>query len=222
LFDGDVLPRTPFEALAAGAGREVELIAGHNLDEYRLFLATDGRLGNITDQEAATALRILAPDADGAKGDRQAYPDASTERLYELVNSDWLFRMPSHRLTEAQVAGGGRAYAYELIWPAPGMDGVLGACHSLDVPLVFGNSRRGLLDLLLGAEPPLTPSWSRGTSAPRGRPSPAPATQAGRPTTHSNVWSRSSTPRSELRRTRGGVAPSVGRPRMRTPTLQDA
>ena len=154
VVDGDVLPRTPFEALAAGAGREVKLIAGHNRDEYRLFLATDGRLGTITDEQAATALRILAPDADGAKGYLQAYPNASAERLYELVHSDWLFRMPSHRLAQAQAAGGGRAYAYELIWPAPGMDGALGACHSLDVPLVFGNSRHGLLDLLLGAEPP--------------------------------------------------------------------
>jgi para-nitrobenzyl esterase len=151
VVDGDVLPRTPFEALAAGAGREIDLIAGHNRDECRLFVATEGRLGKITNEEAATALRILAPDADRY---RRAYPDATAESLYELVNSDWLFRMPSHRLAQAQVTGGGRAYAYELTWPAPGLDGVLGACHSLDVPLVFGNSRGGLLDVLLGADPP--------------------------------------------------------------------
>jgi para-nitrobenzyl esterase len=144
VVDGDVLPRTPFEALAAGAGRDVDLIAGHTRDEYRLLLAADGRLGNLTDDDAATALRVLAPD-----GYRQAYPDASAERLYELVHSDWLFRMPSHRLAEAQVAGGGRAYAYELAWPDTG----LGACHGLDSPLVFGTTQGGLLGLLLDAEP---------------------------------------------------------------------
>jgi para-nitrobenzyl esterase len=156
VIDGDVLPRTPFEALAAGAGRDIELIAGHTREEYRLFLAGAGRLGTITDDEAATALRVLAPDSAGVEGYRQAYPSASAERLYEMVHSDWLFRMPSHRLAEAQVAGGGRAYAYELIWPAPGTDGVLGACHSLDVPLVFGNSHQsGRFDMWLGPEPPV-------------------------------------------------------------------
>jgi para-nitrobenzyl esterase len=131
VVDGDVLPRTPFEALADGAAREVELIAGHTRDEYRLLLAADGRLGNLTDNDAATALQLLAP-----AGYREAHPDATAERLYELVHSDWLFRMPSHRLAEAQVTGGGRAYAYELTWPDTG----LGACHGLDVPLVFGTT----------------------------------------------------------------------------------
>ena len=131
VVDGDVLPRTPFEALADGAGRDVDLIAGHTRDEYRLLLAADGRLGNLTEEDATTALQMLAPD-----GYREAYPDAIAERLYELVHSDWLFRMPSHRLAEAQVAGGGRAYTYELAWPDTG----LGACHGLDVPLVFGTT----------------------------------------------------------------------------------
>ena len=144
VVDGEVLPRTPFEALAAGAGRDVDLIAGHTRDEYRLLLAADGRLGNLTDEDAATALRMLAPD-----GYREAYPNASAERLYELVHSDWLFRMPSHRLAEAQVAGGGRAYAYELAWPDAG----LGACHGLDSPLVFGATQGALLGFLLDAEP---------------------------------------------------------------------
>jgi len=141
VVDGDVLPRTPFEALADGAAREVELIAGHTRDEYRLLLAADGRLGNLTENDAATALQLLAP-----AGYREAYPDATAERIYELVHSDWLFRMPSHRLAEAQVTGGGRAHAYELTWPDTG----LGACHGLDVPLVFGTTP--LLGFLLDQE----------------------------------------------------------------------
>jgi para-nitrobenzyl esterase len=54
--------------------------------------------------------------------------------------------MPSHRLAEAQITGGGRAYAYELTWPDTG----LGACHGLDVPLVFGTTP--LLGFLLDAD----------------------------------------------------------------------
>jgi para-nitrobenzyl esterase len=72
--------------------------------------------------------------------------------LFELVQSDWLFRMPSLHLAQAQVAGGGRAYLYELTLPAPGSGGVLGACHGLDVPLTFG-VYAGLGGMLIGPEP---------------------------------------------------------------------
>ena len=152
VVDGEVLPQTPWQALAGGAGREVALIAGHNRDEFRLFVAMAGKLGQVSDDEAARILETFEP---GPGGYRDAFPGASAERLFELVQSDWLFRMPSERLAAAQAAGGGRAYLYELVWPAPGMGGVLGACHALDVPLVFGNLAAGeLATMLIGAEPP--------------------------------------------------------------------
>jgi para-nitrobenzyl esterase len=60
VVDGEVLPQAPWQALAAGSARDVELIVGHNRDEYRLFLALAGQSGQITDEQAATALRALA------------------------------------------------------------------------------------------------------------------------------------------------------------------
>ncbi len=44
-------------------------------------------------------------------------------------------------------------HVYELTWQAPGMGGALGACHGLDVPLVFGNLDRGQPALLIGKPP---------------------------------------------------------------------
>jgi para-nitrobenzyl esterase len=117
-------------------------------------MALDGRLGEVTDDQATTALRLFAPKADGDDAYRAAFPAATPQELYELVHSDWLFRMPSLHLAEAHVAAGGRAYFYELTWAAPGMGGVLGACHGLDVPLVFGNLVAGLPAMLLGETPP--------------------------------------------------------------------
>ncbi|GIE81590.1 hypothetical protein Aph02nite_75400 [Actinoplanes philippinensis] len=105
-------------------------------------------LGRVTPEQAATALSIFAPGRYDL-----AYPEAGPDRLHELVHSDWLFRMPSLHLAEAQVAGGGRAHLYELAWSAPGMGGVLGACHGLDVPLVFGNLTEGQPAMLLGSPP---------------------------------------------------------------------
>jgi para-nitrobenzyl esterase len=148
VVDGDILPRTPWQALAEGRARDIDLLVGHTRDEHRLFALLDGTLGQVTEDQAATALRTFAPDA--AQGYRDAFPAADPNELYERVHADWLFRMPSLHLAEAQSAAGGRAHLYELTWPAPGLGGVLGACHGLDVPLVFGNLDKGQPAALLG------------------------------------------------------------------------
>ena len=135
VVEADTLPVTPWQALSDGAGREVDLLVGHTRDEHRLFSALDGRLGQVTDEQAQTALDVLAPGPDGARRYREGFPAAGPNELHEMVNSDWAFRMPTLHLADAQIAGGGRAHVYELTWPAPGMGGVLGACHGLDVPL---------------------------------------------------------------------------------------
>ncbi len=153
VVDGDVLPVTPWQALANGAGRGVDLLVGHTRDEHRLFSLIDGMLGRVTEDQAEAALRTLAPGPDGASGYREAFPAAGPEELYELVNSDWLFRMPSLHLARAHAAAGGRTHVYELTWPAPGMGGGLGACHGLDVPLVFGNLSSGQPAMLIGETP---------------------------------------------------------------------
>ncbi|HEX5119928.1 MAG TPA: carboxylesterase family protein [Pseudonocardiaceae bacterium] len=150
VIDGDVLPVTPWHALAEGAGRGIELLVGHTRDEQRLFTALAGMLGEVTPEQAATALEVFAPGPDGARRYRDGFPTAGPDELYELVNSDWLFRMPSLHLAEAQITAGDRAYLYELTRPAPGMGGVLGACHGLDVPLVFGNLDGGQPAMLIG------------------------------------------------------------------------
>ncbi|MEV6848728.1 carboxylesterase family protein [Actinoplanes sp. NPDC051411] len=150
VIDGDVLPVTPWQALASGAARDIDLIAGHTRDEQRLLSALTGLLGQVTPAQAAEARQIFAPGP-------RAYEDATPDQQYELVHSDWLFRMPSLHLAEAQVAGGGRAYLYELAWNAPGMGGTLGACHGLDVPLVFGNLTAGQPAMLIGDSPEAEP-----------------------------------------------------------------
>ncbi len=154
VVDGDVLPAAPWAAVAGGAGRDVDLLTGHTRDEHRLFSLLDGVLGSVTPEGADAALRALAPDPDGARRYREAYPGAGPEQLYELVNGDWLFRMPSLHLARTHAAAGGRTYLYELTWPAPGLGGALGACHGLDVPLVFGTLDRGQPAMLIGDPPP--------------------------------------------------------------------
>ncbi|OFE15612.1 carboxylesterase [Humibacillus sp. DSM 29435] len=141
VVDGDVLPTTPWEGLTG----QVDLVVGHTRDEQRLLTALSGMLGHATEAQAAETTDIFAPSP-------QRYRErfADPEQLFEVVRSDWLFRMPSLHLAEAQLRAGGVAYLYELSWTAPGMGGVLGACHGLDVPLVFGNLTVGSPAMLIG------------------------------------------------------------------------
>jgi para-nitrobenzyl esterase len=145
VVDGETLPTEPWAALSQGAARDVDLLVGHVRDEQRLFSLMEGTLGRITQEQADAALDLFAPGPHGADHYRAA--GGSAEELYDRVHSDWLFRMPSLHLGEAH---GGRTHVYELTWPAPGLGGALGACHGLDVPLVFGNLTLGQPALLLG------------------------------------------------------------------------
>ncbi|MEV0362718.1 carboxylesterase/lipase family protein [Nocardia fusca] len=136
VVDGDILPAAPWPALAAGAARDIDLLVGHTRDEYRLF---NTRLGTeMTDEEVDTTLGWLAPGSDGSRRYRGAYPEATPAELYELVHADSLFRMPTLHLAQAQQAGGGSAWLYELCWS---FNREQGASHSLDFLLVFGTLR---------------------------------------------------------------------------------
>jgi para-nitrobenzyl esterase len=147
VVDGVILPTDPWAALRGGASHTVDLIVGHARHEERLFALLEGVLGQVTDDQAATALELFAPLPDGAA--RYRATGGSPAQLYEDVRSDWLFRMPALHLAEAHT---GPTFVYELTWPAPAMDGALGACHGLDVPLVFGNLTSGQPAMLFGED----------------------------------------------------------------------
>src|ERR1700733_13005402 len=119
VIDGEVLTRTPWRALVSGAARDVELLTGHNRDEYRLFMAMKGRLGQITEDEANTVLDYFAPAPDGPAGYRKAFPGADASCLFEVTFSDWLFRMPTLHLAQAHAMSGGTTFLYELTAHAP-------------------------------------------------------------------------------------------------------
>jgi para-nitrobenzyl esterase len=132
VVDGVVPPDAPWRALTGGAAQGIDLLVGHTRDEYSLFNAPRG--SDMTDGDVTATLARLAPALDGNRY-RAAYPDATPRKLHETVHSDWLFRMPSLHLANAQHAGGGHAWAYELCWSFNRDEG---ASHSLDLLLVFG------------------------------------------------------------------------------------
>ncbi|HEX2297828.1 MAG TPA: carboxylesterase family protein [Pseudonocardiaceae bacterium] len=152
VVDGEVVPDVPWRALRDGRAAGVELLTGHTRDEFRLFLVLEGSLGRVTEEDTAKALRELGPGADGEQAYRRSYPNAPAETLFELVHSDVLFRMPTLHLAEAHSAAGGAAFLYEFRWPSPAFGGVLGACHGLDLPLLFGMFSGAGAQMFLGEQ----------------------------------------------------------------------
>ncbi|MFE9122747.1 carboxylesterase/lipase family protein [Streptomyces sp. NPDC007172] len=153
VVDGEVLPETPWPALAGQRTSGTELLVGHTRDEFRYLSVVSGRHGTFTEENAHAALHLHAPQPDGARAYRAAFPQAGPEELVETVYSDAFFRMPSQKLAEANATAGGTSYLFELRWVAPALGGILGACHSLDVPLAFGTLDSPAGIQLIGEDP---------------------------------------------------------------------
>ncbi|MGW5049819.1 hypothetical protein [Actinokineospora sp. NPDC004072] len=112
-----------------------------------------GRYGTFTEEDARAALQLHAPQPDGSRAYRAAFPQAGPEDMVETVFSDALFRMPTQKLAEANAVAGGTSYLFELCWVAPVLGGILGACHSLDLPLAFGTLDSPVGTQLIGEKP---------------------------------------------------------------------
>ena len=61
VIDGEVLTRTPWRALVSGAARDVELLTGHNRDEYRLFIAAQRQARHDHRRRGGHGPRLLRP-----------------------------------------------------------------------------------------------------------------------------------------------------------------
>lgn len=149
VIDGEILPDSPFRALAAGAGRGVELLIGHNRDEYRYVVYENGGPDTVTAEQLERALTSLPPIPDGAQAYRAAHPQADHGDLYELVCSDLVYRMPTLHIAQAHAAGGGTTYLYEFCFDAS----PIGAAHTTEIPLVFGTLDSPIGSALYGSAP---------------------------------------------------------------------
>ena len=151
VVDGRTLPGPPIERIAAGTAAHVDVMAGTNADDWRLFLAITGELGQITTEMLTGPVSVHGFRALAAYGlpvdialaaYRARYPDAGPGDLLAAVQTDWWVRIPALRLADAHAGPTSRTYMYEFAWAAPG----LGAVHALEVPFVFDT---------LGADAPL-------------------------------------------------------------------
>ena len=160
VVDGVLLPANPLEAVANGAAAGIDLLIGTNRDELTLF-----GLGNPA---------LMALDADGVTcWVENAVPDMSAHQVVDAYRSARETRGESNephaplgrhrnrcRLPLAQSPAGGRAhrrgaraYVYLFEWESPAFGGILGSCHALELPFVFGAIRLPVVQVFSGSGP---------------------------------------------------------------------
>jgi para-nitrobenzyl esterase len=161
VVDGSVLPRRPEDALADGEAAGVDVLVGTNRDELTFFILGDQRFRDVNDEDGL--LRWLAravPEVPGEgvvavyEASLRARGEATTPRdILVAAGTDLVFRWPSLSLAASQTLHGASAYVYLFTWETPVFGGLLGACHALELPFVFGSVRRPAVAAFTGDGP---------------------------------------------------------------------
>jgi len=166
VVDGDVLPRPPLDAIGEGAARRVPLLIGTNLDETKLFLPLDPEATTLDEAQLLARLDESIGGEPGAGPGAaaravEAYRAARLARgeradpsdLWFAIETDRTMRYPAMALATRQAAHQPNTFAYLFTWPSPALGGVLGSCHALDLPFVFGTLRHPMLRPFVGRGP---------------------------------------------------------------------
>jgi para-nitrobenzyl esterase len=149
IVDGRFLTERAIKAIRAGHSRDVSALIGTNRDEWKLYAASMPALKKITEQDVVLRVSRLTRDAERGQAVYDAYREARSARgeavdpfeILSAVMTDLTFRVPADRLAEAQVAFNPQVFSYRFDWPSPLGNGILGSCHALELPFVFGVQR---------------------------------------------------------------------------------
>ena len=172
--DGTVLPTNVLATIRGGSAENVPLITGTTREEWKLFSLMDFQA---VDADVLRArLQALTGDADKALA---VYADEVASRApkdaFTVIATDLVFRHPAIALGEAQLDRSADVWEYQFDWATPAMGGMLGSCHALELPFLFGMcSDPRLVGFLARTRRSPSPTPCRTP----GSPSPAPATRA--------------------------------------------
>jgi para-nitrobenzyl esterase len=145
LIDGKIIPQKPLDAACSGSVMKVPIIVGTNLDEMNLFRLRNTRIVTMTETELVQACNSILPPQHVQmlleaykEGRSRRMESISPEEIMAAIQTDLQFRIPAIKLIEAYCRNGIPAYNYLFTWKSPLKDGILGACHTLEMGFVFG------------------------------------------------------------------------------------
>ncbi len=145
VVDSKLISELPIQAIAGGSADNIPVLIGTNLDEWKLFAVLDRNLPTLNEAGLLRRCQHFILDGD-VTGLVEAYRQARSQRnlavtpveLFIAIQSDRIFRMPAIKLAEARYRRQQPTYMYLFNWVSPLMNGILGACHALELGFVFG------------------------------------------------------------------------------------
>ncbi len=160
VVDGVFLPDHPLASVDNGSAAGIDLLIGTNRDELTLFGLGNPALMALDEQAMQRWIANAAPDMDAGQV-IAAYRAARSQRgekvdpndIWVAAGTDFVFRWPSLQLAAAHVARGSRAFVYLFEWESPAFAGILGSCHALELPFVFGAVNVPVVQIFSGSGP---------------------------------------------------------------------
>ena len=156
VMDDVIVEETPMRRLVDGAGDQVPLITGFNLDEYRYWLMVNPGLKSLSADHLRKAIRRADPDLDPdelIQTYRDSRPDLTDNQIGLTLIGDMAFRIPTIRIAEARASRGSPTYLYLFSRASQMLDGKLGAAHAMEIPFVFNTIDQPNVPDLIGREP---------------------------------------------------------------------
>jgi carboxylesterase type B len=155
VIDGDVITAPPVDLIGAGAGADVDLMLGATSDEWRFFLVPSGAIRQVNPDILAGAIAAYGLRVDRAlTAYTAADPGAGAGDMLAALQGDWYVRIPVLRLADLHAKSAtATTFLYEFAWPSKQYDGLLGACHGLEIGFVFDTLGCGT-EPIAGAAPP--------------------------------------------------------------------
>ncbi|MGP7794707.1 carboxylesterase/lipase family protein [Sphingomonas sp. CLY1604] len=144
-LDHQVLTRHPFFPDAPREAAHIPLVVGNTHDETALWIEPilkrgDTTWANLPERLLAQMTKDVGVDHVIARY-RQLYPERTPGQIL-LAASTAGRSWPGHLIqAEERARIGAPTWMYQFDFPAPEAGGVLGAFHSLDIGLVFDNTR---------------------------------------------------------------------------------
>ena len=143
-IDADTLPENPLEAVKNGFATDVDLFVGSNLDETKMWAlwapGGDDFPEEKLERRVNSIMRLINQNETKSKGMIEIYKkQRKTPRdVFDAIDTDYQFRIPSIRLAEAQSQHHKNTFMYLFAWKTPWEGGKYGAMHALELSFVFG------------------------------------------------------------------------------------
>lgn len=135
----EYLPGSAFGAGGAPLDPEVPVMVGITSHDMALMLTEDPEYAGLTEDSFARRLDELYGEEGPAilREYRDRQPDESPQLVLSRIYTDRTFGLAAGLAADHLLALGHEVYKYEFAYETDAHQGLLGACHSLDLPFVF-------------------------------------------------------------------------------------